>query len=63
MSFCFVMMVRVFLLKKIPTLSCGFAFSFIEFAFYVNKSGQRTRNEFMVFWEGQPTGFGMNVYV
>lgn len=33
----------------------------VEFAFYVNKSGQRTRNEFMVFWEGQPTGFGMDV--
>lgn len=27
----------------------------------MNKSGQRTRNEFMVFWEGQPTGFGMDV--
>jgi len=34
----------------------------IEFAFYVNKSGQRTRKEFMVFWEGQPTGFGMDVF-
>jgi len=33
----------------------------VEFAFYVNKSGQRTRNKFMVFWEGQPTGFGMDV--
>lgn len=53
----------MFFIKKIPTLSCGFALSFIEFAFYVNKSGQRTRNDFMVFWEGQPTGFGMDVYV
>jgi hypothetical protein len=32
-----------------------------EFAFYVNKSGQRARNEFMVFWEGQPTGFGVSL--
>lgn len=29
-----------------------------EFAFYVNKSGWRSRREFMVFWEGNPTAFG-----
>lgn len=29
-----------------------------EFAFYVNKNGWRSRKEFMVFWEGSPTGFG-----
>jgi len=30
----------------------------VEFAFYVNKSGRRSRKEFMVHWEGTPTGFG-----
>lgn len=29
-----------------------------EFAFYVNKTGRRSRKEFMVTWEGNPTGFG-----
>jgi hypothetical protein len=29
-----------------------------EFAFYVNKTGWRSRKEFMVYWEGSPTGFG-----
>ena len=29
-----------------------------EFAFYVNKNGRRSRKEFMVHWEGNPTGFG-----
>jgi hypothetical protein len=29
-----------------------------EFAFYVNKNGWRSRKEFMVYWEGSPTGFG-----
>lgn len=49
----------VFLVEEL----CVFClFLCIEFAFYVNKSGQRTRNEFMVFWEGQPTGFGMDVF-
>lgn len=32
----------------------------VEFAFYVNKSGRRSRKEFMVHWEGMPTGFGMS---
>ena len=30
----------------------------LEFAFYVNKTGWRSRKEFMVYWEGSPTGFG-----
>lgn len=30
----------------------------LEFAFYVNKSGRRSRKEFLVHWEGMPTGFG-----
>jgi hypothetical protein len=30
----------------------------LEFAFYVNKSGWRARRNFMVHWEGNPTGFG-----
>jgi hypothetical protein len=29
-----------------------------EFAFYVNKNGRRSRKNFMVHWEGTPTGFG-----
>lgn len=29
-----------------------------EFAFYVNRNGRRSRKEFMVHWEGSPTGFG-----
>ncbi|KAJ7906080.1 RhoGEF Rgf2 [Mycena leptocephala] len=32
-----------------------------EFAFYVNKTGRRSRKEFMVFWEGTPTGFGWGI--
>lgn len=32
--------------------------SSLEFAFYVNKNGRRSRREFMVHWEGLPTGFG-----
>ena len=35
----------------------------LEFAFYVNKNGRRSRKEFMVHWEGSPTGFGKSVYV
>ncbi|XP_006461808.1 hypothetical protein AGABI2DRAFT_185908 [Agaricus bisporus var. bisporus H97] len=37
-----------------------FLLCYDEFAFYVNKSGQRTRTEFMVHWEGQPTGFALH---
>ncbi|KAF5361828.1 hypothetical protein D9756_002262 [Leucocoprinus leucothites] len=37
-----------------------FLLCYDEFAFYVNKSGQRARSEFMVFWEGQPTGFALH---
>lgn len=29
-----------------------------EFAFYVNKNGQRSRKDFIIYWEGLPTGFG-----
>jgi CNH domain len=29
-----------------------------EFAFYVNKNGRRSRKDFLVHWEGNPTGFG-----
>ena len=32
-----------------------------EFAFYVNKNGRRSRKDFMVHWEGMPTGFGMSI--
>ncbi|KAF9454241.1 RhoGEF Rgf2 [Macrolepiota fuliginosa MF-IS2] len=37
-----------------------FLLCYDEFAFYVNKSGRRARSEFMVFWEGQPTGFALH---
>ncbi|KAF9240727.1 CNH domain-containing protein [Melanogaster broomeanus] len=30
-----------------------------EFAFYVNKNGWRSRPNFMVHWEGSPTGFAL----
>ena len=33
---------------------------FLEFAFYVNRSGWRARPQFMVHWEGYPTAFGMS---
>ena len=36
---------------------------FEEFAFYVNKNGRRSRKEFMVHWEGIPTGFGTLISV
>ncbi|KAK7025031.1 Rho guanyl-nucleotide exchange factor [Favolaschia claudopus] len=32
-----------------------FLLCYDEFAFYVNKTGRRSRKEFMVFWEGTPT--------
>ena len=46
-SFSFVLFKRVVMLNLLE-----------EFAFYVNKRGQRSRKEFMVHWEGMPTGFG-----
>lgn len=35
----------------------------VEFAFYVNRTGWRSRKEFMVYWEGYPTGFGECAYL
>ncbi|KAF8216845.1 CNH domain-containing protein, partial [Mycena galopus ATCC 62051] len=32
----------------------------LQFAFYVNRTGRRSRKEFMVFWEGTPTGFALH---
>ncbi|KAJ3918757.1 CNH domain-containing protein [Lentinula edodes] len=37
-----------------------FLLCYDEFAFYVNKNGRRSRKEFMVFWEGIPTGFALH---
>ncbi|KAJ7625551.1 CNH-domain-containing protein [Roridomyces roridus] len=37
-----------------------FLLCYDEFAFYVNKTGRRSRKEFMVFWEGMPTGFALH---
>lgn len=31
-----------------------------EFAFYVNKTGWRSRKDFIIYWEGCPTGFGLS---
>ncbi|KAF8449011.1 CNH domain-containing protein [Boletus edulis BED1] len=36
-----------------------FLLCYDEFAFYVNRSGWRSRPNFMVHWEGSPTGFAM----
>jgi hypothetical protein len=30
----------------------------VEFAFYVNKSGWRSKRDVTIYWEGTPTGFG-----
>lgn len=35
----------------------------VEFAFYVNRTGWRSRKEFMVYWEGYPTGFGERLHL
>ncbi|KAJ6519141.1 CNH-domain-containing protein [Mycena sanguinolenta] len=37
-----------------------FLLCYDEFAFYVNRTGRRSRKEFMVFWEGTPTGFALH---
>ncbi|KAE9398547.1 CNH-domain-containing protein [Gymnopus androsaceus JB14] len=37
-----------------------FLLCYDEFAFYVNKTGRRSRKEFMVHWEGVPTGFALH---
>ncbi|KAG6333845.1 hypothetical protein ID866_5243 [Astraeus odoratus] len=37
-----------------------FLLCYDEFAFYVNKNGWRSRQEFMVHWEGTPTGFALH---
>ncbi|PBK72403.1 CNH-domain-containing protein [Armillaria solidipes] len=37
-----------------------FLLCYDEFAFYVNKSGRMSRKDFMVHWEGVPTGFALH---
>ncbi|EFI27376.1 RhoGEF Rgf2 [Coprinopsis cinerea okayama7 len=37
-----------------------FLLCYDEFAFYVNKNGRRSRKNFLVQWEGQPTGFALH---
>ncbi|KAI0642272.1 CNH-domain-containing protein [Trametes meyenii] len=37
-----------------------FLLCYDEFAFYVNKAGWRSRKDFMVYWEGSPTGFALH---
>ncbi|KIJ65660.1 hypothetical protein HYDPIDRAFT_27654 [Hydnomerulius pinastri MD-312] len=36
-----------------------FLLCYDDFAFYVNKNGWRSRQDFMVHWEGAPTGFAL----
>ncbi|KAF7370346.1 RhoGEF Rgf2 [Mycena sanguinolenta] len=36
-----------------------FLLCYDKFAFYVDRSGKRARNEVMITWEGQPTGFAL----
>jgi len=37
-----------------------FLLCYDDFAFYVNKNGWRSRKDFMVHWEGSPTGFALH---
>ncbi|TFY73666.1 hypothetical protein EWM64_g10346 [Hericium alpestre] len=37
-----------------------FLLCYDEFAFYINRNGWRSRREFMVHWEGSPTGFALH---
>ncbi|KAJ8695175.1 RHO1 GDP-GTP exchange protein 2 [Pleurotus ostreatus] len=37
-----------------------FLLCYDEFAFYVNKNGRRSRKDFMVYWEGLPSGFALH---
>ncbi|KAI0091488.1 CNH domain-containing protein [Irpex rosettiformis] len=37
-----------------------FLLCYDEFAFYVNKTGWRSRKQFMICWEGSPTGFALH---
>ncbi|KAH0582817.1 hypothetical protein H2248_010725 [Termitomyces sp. 'cryptogamus'] len=37
-----------------------FLLCYDEFAFYVNKNGRQSRKDFMVHWEGNPTGFALH---
>ncbi|KAH6916059.1 RhoGEF Rgf2 [Coprinopsis sp. MPI-PUGE-AT-0042] len=37
-----------------------FLLCYDEFAFYVNKNGRRSRKNFRVQWEGQPSGFALH---
>ncbi|KAI0079401.1 CNH-domain-containing protein [Panus rudis PR-1116 ss-1] len=37
-----------------------FLLCYDEFAFYVNKTGWRSRRDFIVYWEGSPTAFALH---
>ncbi|KAF9818250.1 hypothetical protein IEO21_02878 [Rhodonia placenta] len=37
-----------------------FLLCYDEFAFYVNRTGWRSRKDFMVYWEGYPTAFALH---
>ncbi|OBZ74240.1 Rho1 guanine nucleotide exchange factor 1 [Grifola frondosa] len=37
-----------------------FLLCYDEFAFYVNKTGWRSRKDFMVYWEGSPSSFALH---
>ncbi|KAI0060701.1 CNH-domain-containing protein [Artomyces pyxidatus] len=36
-----------------------FLLCYDDFAFYINRTGHRSRKDFMVFWEGTPTAFAL----
>ncbi|KAI0042292.1 CNH-domain-containing protein [Auriscalpium vulgare] len=36
-----------------------FLLCYDDFAFYIDRSGHRSRKDFMVYWEGTPTGFAL----
>ncbi|KAJ6581895.1 CNH domain-containing protein [Mycena capillaripes] len=41
-------------------IDSDFLICYDKFAFYVNKSGNRSRSEFMVTWKDKPTGFALH---
>lgn len=41
-------------------ISNEFLLCYDEFAFYVNKTGWRSKKDFMISWEGVPTGFALH---
>ena len=55
MSFCSATMVRVVFREECTAVT---DWGSVEFAFYTNRGGRRSRKNFLVHWEGAPTSFG-----